>query len=81
MERSDLKLASVTRGLDHASRIYPTCALTLPKSGKPDFGWSIFFARSIYESDGLPGQARSSPAMTNGVRPGSLLRSMPRQLH
>ena len=55
MERSDLKLASVTRGLDHASRIYPTCALTLPKSGKPDFGWSIFFASSIYESDGLPG--------------------------
>jgi hypothetical protein len=28
----------VTRGLDHASRIYPTCAFEVPKSGKPDFG-------------------------------------------
>src|SRR5262249_32838417 len=37
----------VTRGLDHASRIYPTCALKFPNSGKPEFGWSIFFARRM----------------------------------
>src|SRR6516225_8009698 len=37
----------VTRGLDHASRIYPTCAPRRPKSGKPDFEWSIFFARTM----------------------------------
>src|SRR5262245_40059242 len=47
--------ARVTRGLDHASRIYPTCALKCPKSGKPDFGWSIFFERRFREEDGLPG--------------------------
>jgi hypothetical protein len=28
----------VTRGLDHASRIYPTCVFEVPKSGEPDFG-------------------------------------------
>ena len=33
-----MQAEAVTRGLDHASRIYPTCAFQVPKSGKPDFG-------------------------------------------
>jgi hypothetical protein len=32
--------------------------LKCPKSGKPDFGWSIIFAKTSCEEDGLPGQAR-----------------------
>src|SRR5262249_58163232 len=49
----------VTRGLDHASRIYPTCA---PKTARnrvnPILGGPSFFARTFCEEDGLPGQAR-----------------------
>jgi len=30
--------SGVTRGLDHASRIHPTCRFQVPKSGEPDFG-------------------------------------------
>src|SRR5262245_53078008 len=37
----------VTRGIDHTSRIYPTCALKFPNSGKPEFGWSIIFAKKM----------------------------------
>src|SRR5262245_46540135 len=37
----------VTRGLDHTSRIYPTCALKFPNSGKSEFGWSIIFAKKM----------------------------------
>src|SRR5262245_13214083 len=35
------------RGLDHTSRIYPTCALKFPNSGKPEFGWSIIFGKNF----------------------------------
>ena len=37
----------VTRGLDHVSRIHPTYALKVPNSGKPEFGWSIFFRKKM----------------------------------
>jgi hypothetical protein len=36
--------------------------LKCPKSGKPDFGWSIFFARTLFAKEGWI--AGSSPAMT-----------------
>jgi hypothetical protein len=47
-------ITCVTRGLDHASRIYPTCALNAPKLGKPDFGWSIALRKKLFakEMDG-----------------------------
>src|SRR5438046_6373001 len=42
--------ACVTRGLDHAGRIYPTCASKCSKSGKPDFGWSIVFRKKFFRT-------------------------------
>jgi hypothetical protein len=39
----------VTRGLDHASRIYPTCALKALELGYTEFGWSILFVRTLCE--------------------------------
>ena len=37
MELTALPRGSLV-GLNHASRIYPTCALENPNSGKPEFG-------------------------------------------
>ena len=37
----------VARGLEHASRIRPACASKMLESGKPDFAWSIPFARGF----------------------------------
>src|SRR4030095_13471586 len=34
--------SQVTRGLDHASRVYPACSLKTPKSSKPEFGGPSF---------------------------------------
>jgi hypothetical protein len=42
------RVPRVTRGLDHASRIHPTCAPKRPKSDKPDFGWSIFLRKNAF---------------------------------
>src|SRR5260370_8468314 len=36
--------------------------LKCPKSGRPDFGWSISLRKSLLRRDGLPGQG---PAMTD----------------
>ena len=51
----------VTRGLDHASRIYPPCAGKCRHSGKPEFGWSIILrnddGRGFAQAVRLPGQS------------------------
>jgi hypothetical protein len=59
----------VTRGLDHASRIYPTCVFEVPKSGEPDFGAIHLFCaiafRSSVDSYSKEMDARVKPAHDN----------------
>jgi hypothetical protein len=45
--------APVTRGLDHASRIYPTCASKMREIGYTRLRWSIFFVKAFRQGDGL----------------------------
>ena len=43
----------VTRGLTTQVGFIRLAFLRCPKSGQPDFGWSIFFAKTFCEGDGL----------------------------
>ncbi|MBV8055769.1 MAG: hypothetical protein JO071_11065 [Deltaproteobacteria bacterium] len=45
---------TVTRGLDHASRILSDLRI---QSAKPEFGWSIVLRKTSCEEDGLPDQS------------------------
>src|SRR6202022_4496193 len=54
----------VTRGLDHASRVYSTCELEVPKFGYTRVRVVHSLRNDFFRENGLPGQAGSSPAMT-----------------
>src|SRR5205807_7048702 len=65
----------VTRGLDHASRIYPTCAVNFRTRVNPSSDGPSFFAKlleHIFVSGWIAG---SSPAMTRRGRSLQALRS------
>ena len=66
--------SGVTRGLDHASRIYPTCKSQVPKSGEPDFGAIHPRRKSVLQRRWIAG---SSPAM-NRVSSGMASAARPR---
>ncbi len=68
-KRNDRSFSPVTRGLDHASRIYPTCAPKTTKSGKPDFGWSIIVRKKLLRRGWIAGSStrlRASIAREDG---------------
>src|SRR5262249_16124929 len=59
----------VTRGLDHASRVYPTCALKRPKSGRPDFEWSIILRKDFLRRGWIAGSKARSRASSDALCP------------
>src|SRR5947209_4054369 len=65
----------VTRGLDHASRIYPTCAVNFRTRVNPSSDGPSFFAKLLEHIFVRGWIAGSSPAMTRRGRSLQALRS------
>jgi hypothetical protein len=57
----------VTRGLDHATRIYPTCATKMPELGYARFRAVNLLRKNVLRRGWIAG---SSPAMTAAVTRG-----------